>query len=181
MILNRIHPALDGYLRTNLNGFRVGRTTVGHILALRRLIVGITAKKLPAIITFIDFRKAFDTIHRGKMLNILRAYGIPEQLVDAIGKMYENTRAKVTSPDGETELLACVLQGDMLAPYLFVNVLGYALRTAIDGREEKLGFQLERSRSWRVGPEVITDFDFADDIALLSEEIEQAHLLERLD
>ena len=146
LILNRIRPVLDSRLRTNQNGFRVGRTTVGHILAMRRLIEGIKANQLPAIITFIDFRKAFDTIHRGKMLKIMRAYGIPEQLVNAIGQMYENTRAKVISPDGETDLfksLAGVLQGDTLAPYLFVIVLDYALRTAIDGREEDLGSHLE--------------------------------------
>ena len=40
MILNRIKPELDRHLRTNQNRFRVGRTTVGHILALRRLIEG---------------------------------------------------------------------------------------------------------------------------------------------
>ncbi|XP_072033018.1 uncharacterized protein [Amphiura filiformis] len=115
MILNRIRPEIDQHLRTNQNGFRVGRTTVGHILALRsRLIEEVKAHNLPAIITFIDFKKAFDTIHRGKMLKILRAYGIPELIVEAIGNMYQNTKAKVISPDGETELfeiLAGVLQG----------------------------------------------------------------------
>ena len=34
MILNRIRPELDIHLRANQNGFRVGRTTVGHILIL---------------------------------------------------------------------------------------------------------------------------------------------------
>ena len=118
MILNRIRPEVDQHLRTNQNGFRVGRTTVGHILALRRLIEGVKAKNLKAVITYIDFRKAFDTIHRGKMLKILLAYGIPQQIVEAIGRMYENTMAKVISPDGETdqfEILAGVLQGDTLA------------------------------------------------------------------
>ena len=185
LLLNRIRPVLDSHLRNNQNGFRVGRTTVGHILAIRRLIEGVKEKHLPAIITFIDFRKAFDTIHRGKMLKILKAYGIPEQIVNAIGGMYTNTRAKVITPDGETELfkiLAGVLQGDTLAPYLFVVVLDYALRMAIDGREEDLGFQLEKRRSRRIGPDVITDLDFADDIALLSEEIEQAQeLLSRVE
>ena len=75
MILNRIRPEIDKHLRDNQNGFRVGRTTVGHILALRRLIEGIKSNNLPAIITFIDFKKAFDTIHRGKMIKILKAYG----------------------------------------------------------------------------------------------------------
>ena len=46
---------------------------MGHILALRRLMEGIKSNNLPAIITFIDFRKAFDTIHRSKMLKILKA------------------------------------------------------------------------------------------------------------
>ena len=169
MILNRIRPEIDKHLRDNQNGFRVGRTTVGHILTLRRLIEGIKSNNLPAIITFIDFRKAFDTIHRGKMLKILKAYG-----------MYENTRAKVISPDGETDLfdiLAGVLQGDTLAPYLFVIVLDYALRMAIDGKEEELGFHLERMKSRRIGPVAVTDLDFADDIALLSMDIRQAQEL----
>ncbi|XP_072042892.1 uncharacterized protein [Amphiura filiformis] len=61
MILNRIRPEVYKVLRINQNGFRVGRTTVSHILALRRIIEGVKAKNLPAIITFIDFRKAFDT------------------------------------------------------------------------------------------------------------------------
>ena len=102
------------------------------------------------------------------MLKILRAYGIPEQLVNAIGQMYENTIAKVVSD--LFGLLAGVLQGDTLVPYLFVIALDYVLRIAIDDREEDLGFHLEKRKSRRVGPEVITDFDFADDIALLSEE-----------
>ncbi|XP_072046557.1 uncharacterized protein [Amphiura filiformis] len=150
MILNRIRPEIDQHLRTNQNGFRVGRTTVGHILALRRLIEEVKAHNLPAIITFIDFKKAFDTIHRGKMLKILHAYGIPELIVEAIGKMYQNTKAKVISPDGETdlfEILAGVLQGDTLAPYLFVIVLDFALRIAIEGNEEELGFHLEKRRN----------------------------------
>ena len=61
-----------------------------QILALRRLIEGVKARNLSAVITFIDFRKAFDSVHRGKMLKIMRAYGISEQLIAAIGKLYDN-------------------------------------------------------------------------------------------
>ena len=52
--------------------------------------------------------------------------------------------------------------------------MDYALRKALKGKEEELGFQLKRRQSSRVGPEVITDLDFADDIALLSEQTTQA-------
>ncbi len=56
-------------------------------------------------------------------------------------------------------------------------MLDYALRKAIHGKEEELGFCLKKRRSRRVGPETITDLDFADDIALLSEQIAQAQSL----
>ena len=62
---------------------------------------------MPAVITFIERKekkkknKAFDSINRRKMLQILKAYGIPTLLVDAIGKTYEETRANVFSPDGK--------------------------------------------------------------------------------
>ena len=48
---------------------------------------------------------------------------------------------------------------------------------AIDGKEEELGFHLERRKSRRIGPEVLTGLDFADDIALLSMDIRQAQEL----
>ena len=77
------------------------------------------------------------------MLKILKACGIPNQLVNALARMYEGTMAKMITPVWETgpfEILAGVLQRDTLALYLFVMVLDYAFRTAIGGIEEELGF-----------------------------------------
>eukprot|EP00111_Clytia_hemisphaerica_P007051 TCONS_00020441-protein len=129
MMLNRIQPKLDKNLRSNQNGFRPGRSTQSQILALRRLwIEGVKARHLPAVILFLDFRKAFDSIHRGKMLKVLAAYGIPNELINTIDILYKDTRAKVVSTDGETEyfnIVAGVLQGDTLAPYLFIIILDY--------------------------------------------------------
>ena len=101
---------------------------------LRRLIEGAKSDDLPTVILFLDFRKAFDSRHRGTILRILKAYGIPEELVNAIAKMYENTQALVPSPDGETdwfEITARVLQGDALAPHLFAIVFDYTMRQAL--------------------------------------------------
>ena len=181
LILNRIRSVIDLKLRINQNGFRPKRTTVAQILALRRIIEGVKANHLPSIITFIDFRKAFDSIHRAKMMRILKAYGIPPNLLRAIERMYTDTKARVQTPDGETEqfnILAGVLQGDTLAPFLFIIVLDYALRRAMaDGKEEELGFTITPRKSRRHPKEVLADLDFADDIALLSDAIEQAQEL----
>ena len=62
------------------------------------------------------------------MAKLLRSYGIPDKLVDAINGSYANTRDNVYSPDGVTEefyIVAGVLQGDTLSPYLFIIVLDY--------------------------------------------------------
>ena len=86
----------------------------------------------------------------------------------------------VVTPNGETDYFAIkagVLQGDTLVPYLFAIVLDYAMRKAIGGREEELGFKLDRRRSRRQHPVVLTDTDFADDIAIITEEIEKAQEL----
>ena len=177
LILNGIRPVLDQHLRNNQNGFRPGRSTTTHILAIRRLIEEVRSKNLKAVIVFIDFKKAFDSVHRVKMLKILKAYGIPDRLIGAIGLMYEGTQARVITPDGETEffsILARVLQGDTLAPYLFAIILDYAMRKATGGKEEELGFTLYRRRSRRHEPVILTGTDFADDIATISEETEQA-------
>ena len=181
MILNRIRKVLDLKLRPNQNGFRGKRTTVGQILALRRIIEGVKANNLSAVLTFIDFKKAFDTIHRGKMMKILKAYGIPPNLLRAIEAMYTDTNAKILTPDGETdmfEITAGVLQGDTLAPFLFIIVLDYALRKAMaDNKDDELGFTIRPQRSSRYPKESLSDLDFADDISLLSDEIDQAQEL----
>ena len=139
MILNRIQPKIDPHLRMNQNGFRPERSTTAHILALRRLIEEVKERNLKATLVFIDFKKTFDSVHRRKMLEILRGYGIPEQLVRAIGLLYKDTRAKVLSPGGETkyfELVAGVLQGDILAPCIFIIVLDYTMRQATGNKPE---------------------------------------------
>ena len=114
------------------------------------------------------------------MFKILKAYGVPPNLLSTIKALYTNTKAKILSPDGETdvfEIMMGVLQGDTLAPFLFVIALDYAMRKAIEGKEEDFGFTITPQQSRRVRAKTITDLDFADDIALLSNLIEQAKQL----
>ena len=145
MLLNRIQRKLDPLLRLNQNGFCPHRSTTAHILALHRIIEGIKRNNLKAVFLFVDFNKAFNSIHSGKMMKILRACEIPGQLVNAISKLYEETQAKVLSPNGEAdhfEILAGVLQGNTLAPYLFAIVIDYVMRRAFGDKVHELGFTI---------------------------------------
>ena len=126
---------------------------------------------------FVDFKKAFDSIHRHKMLEILTKYGVPKKLVDAIGKLYESTFVSVFSPDSKTDLFqiqAGVLQGDTLVPLVFVLVVDYAMKQAIHGHEEELGLEITPRKSQQHPAIKVTDMLFADDVVLPSEEIDQA-------
>ena len=74
---------------------------------------------------FIDFSKAFDSINHQVMFKILSAYDIPERIINAIMLIYTNIKAKVVSPDDDTDyfqIFSGVMLGDTLAPYLFVIV-----------------------------------------------------------
>ena len=136
-------------------------------------------------ILFIDFTKAFDSIHSGKMEQILLVYGLPKETVAAIMILYRNTNEKVRSSDGDTDYfdnVAGVLQGDTLTPYLFIIRLDYVLRTSIDKIKEN-GFELTKKRSRRYPAKTITNADYADDIAILANASARAetllHSLER--
>ena len=86
---------------------------------------------------------------------------------------------KVRSPDGDTEyfdIVAGVLQGDTLAPYLFIICLDYVLRTLIDKIREN-GFELTKKRSRRYPAKTITNADYADDIVILANTPNQAETL----
>ena len=91
-------------------------------MTIHRILEGVHAKNLEATILFVDFAKAFDSICRGKMEQILLAYGLPKETIAAIMILYKNTKVKVCSLDGDADYLdivAGVLQGDTLAPYLY--------------------------------------------------------------
>ena len=81
LLLNRIRPIIEPFLRKNQVWFRQGRSTIDQINALRRIFEGAKLKQLPLIALFVDFRKTFDCINRVVMFEILRLYGIPESLV----------------------------------------------------------------------------------------------------
>ena len=66
-----------------------------------------------------------------------------------------------------------------LAPYLFIIVLDYVLREAIEGHQESLGLTIKPRQGRTVKAEKVTDLNFADDIALFSDQFQQTQDLIR--
>ena len=179
LLCNCIETKIDNILRKNRNGFRRNKFMTSQILTIHRILEGVHAKNLEATILFVNFTKAFDSIHWGKMEQILLAFSLPKETVAAIMMLYRNTKVKVHSPDGDTDnfdIVAGVLQGNKLAPYLFIICLDYMLRTSIDKIKEN-GFKLTKERSRRYHAKTITNADYAVDIALLANAPAQAETL----
>ena len=65
------------------------------------------------------------------MFAVLRHYGIPEAVVNAISTLYNNSKSAVMV-DGNIsdpfEVSTGVLQGDVLAPFLFIVLVDYMLK-----------------------------------------------------
>ena len=177
LLLNRIYPFIDPLLRPNQNGFRKGRSTLPQILAIRRILEECKIGNKAATIVFVDFSKAFDSINREALFHILGLYGVPDTLVKAIRLLYDSSYSRVRTIDGLTEFfktLLGVLQGDTLAPFLFIIVLDYVLRNCMCVEN---GITIIPRQSRRLPAVKVTDLDFADDIALLSDTIQQAEKL----
>jgi sorting nexin-29 len=162
----RLVDVIDPLLLPVQSGFRSGRSTTEQIASVRSIIETCTIRHRSVSIVFVDFRKAFDSIDRHAIPLILQAYGVPELLITAIMDMYKDTTAFVQIGADRTEdfrTTSGVLQGDTLAPFLFIVVLDYILRRSL---EEGDGYLVARRRSRRHPAVTITALAFADDIAL---------------
>jgi len=77
ILFQRIPDAVDATLRDEQAGFRKGRLCTEQIFALRNIIEQCIEFQQPLSINFVDFKKAFDSVHRESLWSIARLYGIP--------------------------------------------------------------------------------------------------------
>ena len=120
LLRNCIELKIEKILGKNQNGFHRNQSITLQILTIHRILEGVHAKNFEATILFINFSKAFDSIHKRKMEQILLSYGLPKETITAIMMLYKNMKVKVCSPDEDTDYLDIVvgvLQGDTLGKY----------------------------------------------------------------
>jgi exonuclease III len=165
VLLRRLLP-LDEHLLPVQCGFRKGRGTAEQVLALRLIIDRLRTRQQTAIIIFIDFTKAFDSVNRQALKEILLLYSVPPTLTKAIMKMHEGTSSRVklpTATSAEFPTTTGVLQGDTLAPFLFILVVDFILRDIFNNDE--LAFRVTTGGHSKIGA-----LAYADDIALIAKD-----------
>ena len=143
-----------------------GRSTLSQILCLHRIIEESKLSNRELAIVFVDFF----SVDRNKLFEILKLYGIPDKIISAIKVLYTDTSSTILTRDGETTAFSIssgILQGDTLAPFLFIIVVDYVLCMSVYTISDK-GFEIKSRQISRHPAEYLTDTDFADDIALMS-------------
>ena len=163
VLLLRLRDALDQRLREEQAGFRSGRSCSEQIFALRNIIEQCVEFRHPLTINFVDFKKAFDSLHRESLWCILHLYGVPTMFITILKDLYSRSSCCIKTENGHTEFFEIttgVRQGCILSPLLFLVALDYVMRRA----GSQAGAGIPWSDHDRLG-----DLDFADDIALLEE------------
>ena len=103
-------------------GFRGNRSTVDMIFCLRQLQEKCIEQDRPLYMVFIDFSRAFDTVGRTGLWQLLRKYGCPEKFTTNIEALHTGMIANVSVGGEVSEPFSVtngVKQGCVLAPTLF--------------------------------------------------------------
>ena len=115
----------------NQAGFRPGRSCAQKIHIFTRMMKVFQDYQLPLTITFIDFKKAFYSVDKKVMFAVLRHYGIPVAVVNAISALIPKVQYWSTGNISDSfEISTGVLQGDVYTPFLFIMVVVYLMRKA---------------------------------------------------
>ena len=173
ILLKRIDKAIDFTLREEQAGFRRGRGCVDQIFTLRNILEQSLEWNTSLCINFIDFQKAFDSVHRTCLWRILQAYGLRPKSVNLIKMFYDNFACSIILGNIITEAFPVTSgahQGCILSPVLFLVTIDWVMRQATSLRS--------RGIQWTIFSH-LQDLDFADDIAILSST--PTHLQEKSD
>ena len=153
---------IDAHLREEQAGFRPGRSCSEQIFTLRNIVEQSIEFQTPVYVNYVDFKKAFDSVHRSSLWEIAASYGVPSHYITLFKSLYENSSCCIQSSRGTSpsfNILSGVKQGCILSPFLFLLVIDFVLKRSL--RDGTVGVP------W--GSQQLCDLDFADDIALLSQ------------
>ncbi|KAK6749175.1 hypothetical protein RB195_001651 [Necator americanus] len=135
IILDRLIKHREETIRDEQAGFRSGRSTIDQVFIVRRLIEIWQRYSAPMQSAFLDFGAAFDSPHRGRLLNALRADGIPGKFVRLLDDMNQRTTAAIRTPPGCTtpfEVVTGARQRAVAGPFLFNFAIDDIMRRTVD-------------------------------------------------
>ena len=130
VVLSRIATKVDNFLSPSQSGFRRGRSTADVVFGYRWLCAKAQRQRVTIEFLCIDLSRAFDTIRRDKLLEVLQSF-LDEPELRMIRFLLAATSLEPRLSTGECHAFASTIgtpQGDSLSPVLFTVYLEAALR-----------------------------------------------------
>ena len=131
------HNSSDKLLRQEQAGFKKGKSCIDHIFVLSQILEQSHELNSSLYVVFMNFEKAFDSLHRPSLWKILQHYGIPQKLVNIIQAFYENIECRIIHNNQMTELFRVdtgVKQECIVSTVLFSMAMDWLIRTVTQGR-----------------------------------------------
>ena len=82
--LSRLTPYAEEVIEAHQCGFRRNRITIDHIFSIRQILEKKWEYNEAVHKLFVDFKKAYNSVRREVLYNILIEFGIPKKLVRLI-------------------------------------------------------------------------------------------------
>jgi hypothetical protein len=95
ILYNRLTKYAEEILEDYQCGYRVNRSTTDHIFNIRQTQETAYEYNIHLHDLFIDFKQAFDSVNRDRILNDLLILGIPKKLVQLISVTMAGSKATV--------------------------------------------------------------------------------------
>jgi hypothetical protein len=94
VLANRLGPALGRVISPEQSAFLPKRLIGASVLFLRHLSHLLRKQNCKALLAFLDFAKAYDTVDRGFLLGAMQAMGAGAQLRSWVQLLLSNTQAR---------------------------------------------------------------------------------------
>jgi len=95
ILLSRFTPYAEEIIGDHQYGFRRSRTTTAHIFCIRQILEKKWEYNEAVHQLFIDFKKAYESVRREVLYNIVNEFGIPMKLARLIKMCLTETYSKV--------------------------------------------------------------------------------------
>jgi len=163
LITNNVSKFLENHdiLSEIQGGFRADRRCEDHIFTLKSITSIRKLDRKNTFLAFLDFKKAFDSVWRDKLLLTAWEIGIRGHVFNVIKNLYDNVQSKVKFGDIETEFFEIdegLKQGCGLSPILFCIYINELARMI---RHKNLGVKINDSK--------IGCLFWADDVVLIGD------------
>ena len=133
-LLNRVSARMEATISEHQCGFRSGRGTSDQLFTLNQILSNAFEYNVPTHTCFVDLKKAYDTVNRPALWQVLRQVGLSTKVQRLLRDLHTNTRSCIRAYGTTSDFFEVnngVRQGCVLAPSLFNIFLDHIIRTAI--------------------------------------------------